>query len=196
MGPILEQHGLELLFTAARSYNRFSAEDLSELKIRSIYELMKCCPTSANCSPGRFVFVRSAEAKRRLADCASSNNKIKIEQAPVTVIIGMDQAFASHLSYLFPHAPHARSWFADPEVAHSTALRNSTLQGAYLIMAARAVGLDCGPMSGFDHALVDREFFNQTTIRSNFICALGRGVPDMLFPRSPRFTFDQVCRFC
>jgi nitroreductase len=182
-----------LLFREARSYNRWAPTPVTDEKLREIFDLLKCGPTSANSSPARFVFVRSAAAKARLVACVSQNNRIKIDQAPVSVIIGMDREFAKKLPFLFPHAPDARHWFGDPELARATALRNSSLQGAYLILAARLVGLDCGPISGFDHALVDAEFFNGTTVASNFICALGHGTEEALYPRSPRFEFGDVC---
>jgi len=185
----------EALFLGARSYNRWSSTPVSEEEIRRIFELMKWGPTSANCSPARFVFVSSAAAKATLAECASRNNQVKIQQAPVTAIIGMDEKFADHLPFLFPHAPSARHWFAEPELARTTALRNSSLQGAYFILAARLMGIDCGPMSGFDNAQVDAMFFAGTSIKSNFICALGHGTTDMLLPRLPRFNFDDVARF-
>jgi 3-hydroxypropanoate dehydrogenase len=189
------QNAAETLFTAARSYNRWSSTPITEEEIRRIFELMKWGPTSANCSPARFVFVSSAEAKAGLVGCVSSKNQAKVEQAPVTAIIGMDEKFADQLPFLFPHAPTARDWFADPEVARTTALRNSSLQGAYFMLAARLLGIDCGPMSGFDHARVDALFFPETSIKSNFICALGHGTTQNLLPRLPRLDFDDVARF-
>ncbi len=185
----------DILFTRARTYNRWSSTPVSAEDIRRIFELMKWGPTSANCSPVRFVFVSSAEAKAGLVGCVSKNNQVKVQQAPVTAIIGMDEKFADQLPMLFPHAPTARDWFADPQVAATTALRNSSLQGAYFMLAARLLGIDCGPMSGFDHARVDALFFAGTSIKSNFICALGHGTSDMLLPRLPRFNFDDVARF-
>lgn len=183
------------LFTHARSYNRWAATPVTEEEIRRVFDLMKWGPTSANCSPARFVFVSSPEGQAKLADCVSKANRVKVEEAPVTAIIGMDERFADRLPFLFPHAPGARDWFAEPEIARTTALRNSSLQGAYFMLAARLLGIDCGPMSGFDHARVDEAFFAGTSVRSNFICALGHGTTEMLFPRLPRFEFDEVARF-
>jgi 3-hydroxypropanoate dehydrogenase len=183
------------LFHGARSYNRWATTEVTGQELREVFDLMKWGPTSANSSPARFVFVRSGEAKARLVRCVSAKNQVKIEQAPVTVIIGMDERFADRLPFLFPHAPEARHWFGDDELARVTALRNSSLQGAYFILAARLVGLDCGPISGFDHALVDQEFFKGSSVRSNFLCALGHGTEEALYPRSPRFEFDEVCTF-
>lgn len=185
----------EVLFLKARSFNRWSPAPVTEDEIRHIFELMKWGPTSANCSPARFVFVASAAAKVRLAQCVSRNNQPKVQQAPVTVVIGMDEKFADHLPFLYPHVSSARHWFAEPELARTTALRNSSLQGAYFMLAARLLGLDCGPMSGFDHAQVDALHFAGTSIKSNFICALGHGTDEMLQPRLPRFDFDDIARF-
>jgi 3-hydroxypropanoate dehydrogenase len=154
---------------------------------------VKFGPTAANSSPARFQFVRSAEARARLVDCVSPGNAAKVGQAPVTVIIGMDMAFHEQLPKLFPHAD-ARSWFAgkDAMIAES-AMRNSSLQGGYLILAARALGLDCGPMSGFDAAKLDAAFWAGTTVKTNFICTLGHGDPAKVFGRSPRLSFDEAC---
>lgn len=191
----MTQSAADILFTHARSYNRWGPAPVSPEEIRRIFDLMKWCPTSANCCPARFVLVCSAAAKAQLAGCVSRNNRVKVEQAPVTVIIGMDLHFADRLPFLFPHAPGARDWFADPQVARMTALRNSSLQGAYFMLAARLLGIDCGPMSGFDHAQIDAAFFAGTSVESNFICALGHGTAQMLHPRLPRFDFDEVARF-
>jgi 3-hydroxypropanoate dehydrogenase len=199
MGRIVDKPADEVvksaLFHGARSYNRWAPTQVTDAELREVFDLMKWGPTSANSSPARFVFVRGAEAKAKLVGCVSAKNQVKIEQAPVTVIIGMDHKFADRLPFLFPHAPEARHWFGDPELARVTALRNSSLQGAYFILAARLVGLDCGPISGFDHALVDQEFFKQSSVQSNFLCALGHGTEEALYPRSPRFEFDDVCTF-
>jgi 3-hydroxypropanoate dehydrogenase len=191
----MTQDAADTLFTGARTYNRWSSTPVTEEEIRRIFELMKWGPTSANCSPARFIFVSSAAAKAGLVGCVSKKNQVKVEQAPVTAVIGMDEKFADQLPLLFPHAPAARDWFTDPEVARTTALRNSSLQGAYFMLAARLLGIDCGPMSGFDHARVDALFFQGTSIKSNFICALGHGTSDTLLPRLPRFKFDDVARF-
>ena len=151
-------------------------------------------PTSANCSPARFVFVRSAQAKAKLREALDEGNIAQTMAAPVTVIVGSDQGFYEKLPQLFPHTD-ARSWFAGkPAVIESTAMRNSSLQGAYLILAARALGLDCGPMSGFDAAKVDAAFFAGTAVKANFLVNLGHGDPASLFPRSPRLDFDEACR--
>jgi nitroreductase len=184
----------ELLFDQARTHNGFSAEPVADEQLRRIYELMKWGPTSANCSPARILFVRSPAAKQRLLGCVSPGNVEKTRAAPVTAIIGTDMAFYEKLPFLFPHAD-AKSWFVGKkEFADTTAFRNSSLQGGYFIIAARAVGLDCGPMIGFDNAKVDAAFFAGTEIRSNFIINLGHGDPGKLFARSPRLSFDEACR--
>jgi 3-hydroxypropanoate dehydrogenase len=184
----------EQLFDKARTQNGFTPEAVSDEQLRRIYDLMKWGPTSANSSPARIVFVRSPAAKERLLGCVAPGNVEKTRAAPVTAIIGMDLAFYEKLPFLFPHAD-AKSWFiGKKEFADTTAFRNSSLQGGYFIIAARAVGLDCGPMSGFDHAKIDEEFWAGTTVRTNFICSLGRGDPAKLFPRNPRLAFDEACR--
>ena len=184
----------EQLFEHARTHNGFTAEPVADADLRRIYELMKWGPTSANSSPARIVFVRSAAAKAKLLACVSPGNVEKTEAAPVTAILGIDYAFHDKLPFLFPHAD-ARSWFdGKPELIETTAFRNASLQGGYFILAARAVGLDCGPMSGFDAALVDAAFFAGTTVRTNFLCNLGRGDPAKLFARSPRLPFEEACR--
>ena len=187
----LDDAALDLLFREARSYNGWLDKDVSEEHIRAIYELMKMGPTSANQQPARLVWLKSAEAKARLAQHAGEKNRPKIETAPVCVIVGMDLDFHEHLPWLFPHTD-ARSWFAGNEaLRQANAFRNSSLQGAYLMMAARALGLDCGPMSGFDNAAVDAEFFaDQPSVKSNFICSIGYGDPQSIFGRSPRPDFD------
>jgi 3-hydroxypropanoate dehydrogenase len=185
---------LEQLFTEARTANGYLPDPVDDDTLRRLYDLVKWGPTSANCSPARLLFVRSPEARARLAACVSPGNLPKVQGAPVTVILGMELAFPDTLPRLFPHAD-ARSWFAGNEaLTQATAMRNSALQGGYLIMAARALGLDCGPMSGFDAARLDAEFWSGTTVRTNFICALGRGDPARLFPRSPRLAFEEACR--
>ncbi len=184
----------EQLFTEARTQNGYLPEPVSEERLQQLYDLLKWGPTSANCSPARFVFVRSDEAKQRLLACVSAGNAAKVQQAPVTVIVGMDMAFYDELPRLFPHTD-ARSWFVGNQaMIESTAMRNSSLQGGYMILAARALGLDCGPMSGFDAAKLDAEFWAGTTVRSNFICTLGRGDPSKLMPRHPRLAFDEACQ--
>jgi 3-hydroxypropanoate dehydrogenase len=184
----------EQLFDHARSHNGFFDEPVPEQKLRQLYELMKWGPTSANCSPARIVFVQSPEAKERLLACMDAGNVAKTRSAPVTAIIGMDMAFYDKLPQLFPHTD-ARSWFAGkPEKIADTAFRNSSLQGGYFIIAARAIGLDCGPMSGFDAAKMDAAFWAGTRVKTNFVCTLGRGDPSKLFGRSPRLSFDEACR--
>jgi 3-hydroxypropanoate dehydrogenase len=164
--------------------------------VREIYDLMKWGPTSANCSPARFVWVHSADGKATLAGLAAEPNKPKILKAPVTVIIGHDLDFAGELPKLLPHnAEVMQKYFAAPGVAEVTAMRNGTLQGAYLIVAARALGLDCGPTSGFDNAGVDKAFFSGTRIQSNFICSIGYGDPASVFPRNPRLSFEEAGRW-
>lgn len=188
------QVSTEQLFTHARTQNGYRDVPVSDDTLRQLYELMSWGPTSANCSPARLVFVRSAEAKAKLLECVSAGNASKVREAPVTVIIGMDMAFHEQLPKLFPHTD-ARSWFTgDDAKTAETALRNSSLQGGYLILAARALGLDCGPMSGFDAAKIDAAFWAGTTVKTNFICALGQGDPAKLFARSPRLSFDEACR--
>jgi nitroreductase len=187
----LSNSALDQLFREARSFNGWLDKDVSNDQIRAIWELLKFGPTSANQLPARFVWCKSAEAKERLAKHASEKNKPKITTAPVCVIVGMDRDFHEQLPWLFPHTD-ARSWFAgNEELRRANAFRNSSLQGAYLIMAARALGLDCGPMSGFDNAAVDAEFLaDQPRVMSNFICSIGYGDRASIFGRSPRPAFD------
>ena len=193
-GQPLDDAALNLLFREARSYNAWLEGDVSEAKIHAIYELLKMGPTSANQQSARFVWCKSAEAKERLARHAMPANRPKITGAPVCVIVGMDEEFHEQLPWLFPHTD-ARSWFTGKdELRRANAFRNSSLQGAYLMLAARALGLDCGPMSGFDNDKVDAAFFAGTTIKSNFLCNLGYGDPAGLFPRSPRLAFDEACK--
>ena len=184
----------EQLFTEARTQNGYFDTAVPDDSLRALYDLMKWGPTSANCSPARFVFVRSAEAKARLLDCMNPGNQHKVREAPVTAIIGMDMAFHDKLPQLFPHAD-ARPWFADkPALIEATAMRNSSLQGGYFILAARALGLGCGPMSGFDAAKLDAAFWSGTTVKTNFVCALGHGDPSKVLRRNPRLSFDEACR--
>ena len=184
----------EQLFGRARTHNGFTAEPVTDDELHRIYDLMKWAPTSANSSPARIAFVASPEARAKLLECVTPGNVEKTRSAPVTAIIGMDLAFYDKLPKLFPHAD-ARSWFVGKkEFADTTAFRNSSLQGAYLILAARAIGLDCGPMSGFDGAKIDAAFWAGTEVKTNFICNLGHGDPTKLFGRSPRLTFDEACR--
>jgi 3-hydroxypropanoate dehydrogenase len=191
---IINDEALDVVFRTARTYNAFEARKVSKPLVQAVYDLLKWGPTSANCSPARFVFVESEAGKKRLEPHLSEGNRKKTMSAPLTVIIGYDLDFHEKLPDLFPHTD-ARSWFVGNEsLIETTAFRNGTLQGAYLIIAARALGLDCGPMSGFDNAGVDREFFAGTRVRSNFICNLGYGTSENLFPRSPRLSFDEACR--
>lgn len=193
----LDGPALDTLFRTARTRNGWSAQDVSEAQIRELYDLFKWGPTSANGCPARYVWVRSADGKAKLAALAAEPNRPKILAAPLTVIIGYDLDFAEQMPKLFPARGEAMkaNFVNNPQLAEITAFRNGTLQGAYLILAARALGLDCGPMSGFDNAAVDREFFATTRIRSNFICSLGHGTDEKLFPRNPRLTFDEAGRF-
>ncbi|HEU4820173.1 MAG TPA: malonic semialdehyde reductase [Qipengyuania sp.] len=192
---VLDEAALDQLFREARSYNGWLDKGVSEAQIEAIYDLLKMAPTSANMQAGRLVWCKSQESKDRLADCAIDSNKHKIRTAPVCVIIGYDIDFHDELPWLFPHTD-ARSWFVDDESGRvEGAFRNSSLQGAYLMLAARALGLDCGPMSGFDNAKVDKEFFaDEPRHRSNFICSIGYGDPDSIFGRSPRPEFDKFNR--
>jgi len=194
MTPALDAAALDRLFRTARTRNGWSDRTVSEAQLRELYDLLKWGPTSANASPARFIFLTTPEAKARLAPFLSSNNRDKTLAAPVTVIVGYDVAFGQHLPRLFPHAPGAKDWFADPELARLTAFRNGSLQGAYLILAARALGLDAGPMSGFDTEAVDKEFFAGTTVYANFICNLGYGTDENLFERNPRLSFEEACQ--
>jgi 3-hydroxypropanoate dehydrogenase len=182
------------LFRDARSHNRWTADGVSDKTLHELYELLKFGPTAMNSTPARFVFVKSAEAKARLVGCLMPGNVVKVEQAPVTVIIGMDEKFPEKLATLFPHMPGAAAKFNDAALIQTTMMRNASLQGAYLILAARALGLDCGPMSGFDNAKVDATFFAATSTKANFLCALGTGTTELLFPRLPRLAFDEACK--
>ncbi|CAD5372386.1 oxidoreductase subunit of the alternative pyrimidine degradation pathway [Rubrivivax sp. A210] len=184
----------EQLFTEARTQNGYLATAVPDEQLRALYDLLKWGPTSANSSPARFVFVRSIEGRERLAACMAPGNQAKVRQAPVAVVIGMDMQFHEQLPRLFPHTD-ARAWFVGkPAMIEATALRNSSLQGGYLIMAARALGLGCGPMSGFDAAAVDAAFWAGTSVRSNFVCTLGQGDPTQVHARNPRLAFDEACR--
>jgi 3-hydroxypropanoate dehydrogenase len=183
------------LFTDARTHNGWNGEPIGDATLVELYDLVKMAPTSANCSPGRFVFVRTAEGKELLKPALSSGNVEKTMSAPVTVIAAIDREFYEKLPQLFPHAD-ARSWFtSSPAIAEETAFRNATLQAGYLILAARALGLDTGAMSGFDSAKVDAAFFAGTTWQSNFLINLGYGDPAKLFQRLPRLGVDEACRF-
>jgi 3-hydroxypropanoate dehydrogenase len=209
MSNQLSEDGLDLLFREARTHSHWLDKPVSEETLRELYDLLKWGPTSMNCCPARILFLRTAEAKQRLLPALASGNVEKTMSAPVTAIIGYDYNFYEHLPKLFPAYASARDMFANsPEVAEPTARRNGTLQGAYLILAARALGLDCGPMSGFDNAKVDEEFFGACTeldpneqefftvghIRSNFLCNLGYADHAKVYSRGPRLDFDEVCK--
>lgn len=184
---------LDQLFRTARTHNELGGE-ISDDTLRQLYDLVKWGPTSANMGPARFVFVKSAQAKALLEPALDEGNHAKTMAAPVTVIVGFDEDFHEKLPYLFPHTD-AKSWFEGPREGRSVAaFRNGSLQGAYLIIAARALGLDTGPMSGFDNAKVDAAFFQGTAIKSNFLVNLGYGQQETLFPRSPRLPFDEAAR--
>ena len=208
MNKPLDDHALDQIFRTARTHSDWLDQPVTDETLRQVYDLMKWGPTSANGSPGRFVLVRSKEAKERLRPTLSPGNVDKTMAAPVTVIIAYDLLFFEKLPKLFPHSPKMRDLFAaNPQLVEVTAKRNSSLQGAYLIIAARALGLDCGPMSGFDNAKLDEEFFGAGKecegceqeffpsghVKSNFLCNLGYGDPAKLPPRGPRLEFDEAC---
>ncbi|MGN6225844.1 MAG: malonic semialdehyde reductase [Dyella sp.] len=194
MSEMLSDTALDQLFRSARTFNAWLPREVSDAQLHQLYELVKYGPTSANSSPMRLVFVKSPEAKAKLAPLMSDGNRAKTMAAPVTAIIGNDHAFHDKLPQLFPHAD-AKSWFeGNQPLIDTTAFRNATLQGAYVILAARALGLDCGPMSGFDNAGVDATFFAGTAVKSNFLINIGYGDASRdLFPRSPRLSFDEAC---
>lgn len=189
----LAEAALDQLFRTARTRNAWLPRPVPEALLREIYELAKWGPTSANVSPGRFLFLTSVAAKARLSPYLSSNNREKTLAAPATAIVAYDTAFAEQIPRLFPHNPSAQAWFKEPAMAAETAFRNGSLQGAYLMLAARTLGLDCGPMSGFDREGVDREFFAGSTWRANYLCNLGYGSDEGLFERLPRLPFEQAC---
>ncbi len=190
----LADTALDQLFTTARTRNGWSDTPIPQAVLRELYDLVKFGPTAANSTPARFVFVQSPEAKAKLAALSSGSNGAKIVKAPVTVIVGYDLDFPETLPRLFPNAPGAKDWFPDPVAKEWGALRNSSLQGGYFILAARALGLDTGPMSGFDNAAVDKEFFAGTNIKSNFIVSIGYGTEENLFPRNPRLDFEEAAK--
>jgi 3-hydroxypropanoate dehydrogenase len=194
MSEKLAEAALDQLFRTARTYNAFLPKEVSDAQLHALYDLAKFGPTSANSSPMRLVFVKSKEGKEKLKPFLSEGNRAKTLVAPVTAIVANDHTFYEKLPQLFPHAD-ARSWFVgNQDLIDRTAFRNATLQGAYVIMAARAIGLDCGPMSGFDNAGVDEAFFAGTPIKSNFLINIGYGDSSRdLFPRSPRLSFDEAC---
>lgn len=195
MAGRLDDRALKQLFLDARTVNAFETREVPDAMLKEIVEIMRMGPTSANCQPARLVFVKSKEAKARLKPHLSEGNRDKTMRAPVTAVIGYDLDFYEHLPRIFPHNQEARSWFAGkPDHIRTTAIRNGTLQGGYFILAARAVGLDTGPMSGFDNAGVDKEFFAGSEVKSNFLCNLGFGDRTGLFARSPRLAFEEIAQ--
>lgn len=194
MSKSIDTGALAQLFTEARTQNSWKPEPVSDELLGQLYDLVKMCPTSANCEPGRFVFVRTPEGKEKLLSAMSSGNQQKTREAPVTVIVAMDTQFYDKLPQLFPHAD-ARSWFtSSPDFALQTAFRNSSLEAGYLIIAARALGLDAGPMSGFDKAKLDEAFFAGTTWTTNMVINLGYGDSAKVMGRLPRLPFDEACQ--
>ena len=191
---MLDNAALATLFTDARTHNGWQNKPVSDELCKRIYDLTKWGSTSANCSPARIVFVKSAPEKDKLVACMAPGNQEKTKAAPVTAIIGMDTEFYEKLPQLFPHAD-AKSWFVGNQpLIDGTAFRNSSLQGAYLMLASRALGLDCGPMSGFDADKINATFFANSSVKVNFVCNLGYGDASKLFPRSPRLAFDEACK--
>jgi len=195
MNNLLSDEGLNLIFRDARTHMHWLDKPVDDALLRQVYDLAKMGPTSANMCPMRIVFVKSKEAKEKLKPLLDAGNVDKTMKAPVTAIIGMDIRFYEQLPKLYPHAD-AKSWFKDlpANVLEYIALRNSSLQGAYFMLAARSLGLDCGPMSGFDNAKVDEAFFGGTTVKSNLLCNVGHGDASKLHPRSPRLTFEEACQ--
>jgi 3-hydroxypropanoate dehydrogenase len=198
MGRPIGDADLDQIFRTARTRRGWTEEETPEVLIRATYDLLKMGPTASNICPARFMFVRSAEAKARLAPHLDEGNRAQTRTAPWTAIVAYDLAFADHLGTLIPSAPNAKDWFASPESRDWNAVQSGTLQGAYLILAARALGLDCGPMSGFSRAGVDGEFFADDPVmkswRSNFLVNIGHGDDARLRPRAPRLDFDAACR--
>ncbi len=191
--PSVDQSALDTLFETARTHNTWTDDELTDETLRRLYDVLRQGPTSANCSPGRFLFIRTPDAKERLRPALSAGNTDKTMAAPVTVIVAYDPKFYDFLPRLFPHTD-ARAWYADNEaLAEATAFRNGTLQGAYLIVAARALGLDAGAMSGFDNGKVDEAFLSDRGWKSNFLVNLGHGDPSGVRPKGPRFDFDETC---
>jgi len=191
--PIADE-ALNQLFHSARSQNGYAEALVSDDELERLFDVLKMGPTSMNCLPARFVFVRSEKQKEMLAACAAPPNQDKIRNAPVVAIIGMDMDFVEELPKLFPHADMRGFYAGNDQLVYDTAFRNSSLQGAYLIIAARALGLDCGPMSGFNPEAVNEAFWSGTNVKTNFICTIGHGDPEKIFPRLPRYDFDEVCK--
>lgn len=195
MGDIVSDRDLDILFRTARTPRVWQDKPVTDVQLRALYELMSLAPTAMNCGPARIVFAHSQEARNQLAECVSGSNQERVRTCGAVAIIGQDEAFYEKLPELFPHMPGARDMFAgNAALTQETILRNSSLQGAYLILAARALGLDCGPMSGFDAARVDAAFFAGTTVKTNFICCLGYGDDSALHPRLPRLSFEDACQ--
>jgi 3-hydroxypropanoate dehydrogenase len=190
----LNSEVLAQLFTEARTFNKFTTKEVTEETLLALYELLKWGPTAVNCQPGRYVFVRSNEGKKRLIPALAPGNVPKVEGAPVTVIVASDSKFYDYLPEQWTAYDAAASFLSSPELAATTAFRNSSLEGAYLILAARSLGLDCGPMSGFDNAKVDAEFFADGRFKSNFLINLGYGEPGGFYPRGPRLSFETVAK--
>lgn len=194
MSDVLDQTALDRLFHGARTHHAWQPKPVSEARLRELYALTRMAPTSMNCSPARFVFITSDEGREKLKPALAAGNIEQTMSAPVTVIVAYDSRFYEYLPKLFPHAKGAAERFVDnTALAESTAFRNGSLQGAYLILAARALGLDCGPMSGFNNARVDEIFFPDGRWKSNFLINLGYGDPDKLYPRGPRLDFEEAC---
>ncbi|MGH6888473.1 MAG: malonic semialdehyde reductase [Rhizomicrobium sp.] len=190
----ISDDALDTILRGAHTHHRWQDKPVGPTLLMAIHDLMRWGPTSANCSPARIVFVVSQAAKARLKPHLLEGNVAKTMAAPATAIIGFDLDFAERIPFLFPHEKEAKDWFRDPVLAERVAFRNGSLQGGYFIVAARALGLDCGPMSGFDNAGVDREFFADSRVKSNFLCNLGHGDPAGVRPRNPRLSFDEACR--
>ena len=189
----LNESQLNLLFGEARSMNGWQDREVSDDMIKSIYNLTKMGPTSTNCCPARFKFIKSEDQKLKLKESLLPNNIDKVMSSPVIAIIGFDLDFSNNMGKLFPHMDVAPMYKNNEIMNHSTAFRNSSLQGAYFMMVSRALGLDCGPMSGFNNAIVDEVFFSGTNIKSNFLCCIGYGDPSKIFMRLPRLDFNEVC---
>lgn len=189
----LDENALDLLFREARTHNAWTDKPVTDEQLQTLYNLVINGPTSGNCLPSRFIFLRTVEAKARLTPCVAPGNALKIEAAPVVAIIGYDVEFWKHLGRLFPHKDISGKFKDDPALAETIAFRNGSLQGAYLIIAARAMGLDTGAMSGFNNQAVDEEFFAGTAVKSNFLCCLGYGDTSGLFQKLERFDFNEIC---
>lgn len=191
---VSEEEARKIIFSEARTHNDWLKKDIPDNILTNLFNLMRWGPTSANCSPTRIIFIKSPDAKKRLIPFLIESNLEKTINSPVTAIIAFDTEFHKHLPRLFPHNLDAQNWFNySEEVSEITAFRNGSIQGGYFIIAARMLGLDCGPMSGFDQGGVDKEFFSNSKIKSNFLCNIGYGEPEKLSPRSPRFEFNEVC---